>query len=74
MSLDEGFKLSGSILEITRNFFSTGLNMVLLLLIGILYGTVKEIYDIVTLSYLLNHTDPSEFDSALSKNNIAFGI
>lgn len=48
--------------------------MVLLLMIGVLYGTVKEIYDIVTLSYLLNHTDPSEFDSALSRNNIAFGI
>ncbi len=73
-SLDEWFKLGGSILEITRSFFSTGINILLLLLIGILYGTVKEIYDIVTLSYLLNHTDPSEFDSALSRNNIAFGI
>lgn len=46
--------------------------MILLLSIGILYGTVKEIYDIVTLSYLLNHADPSEYDSVLSKNNIAF--
>lgn len=73
-SLDEGFKLSGWILEITKSFFWTGINIILLFLIGILYGTVKEIYDIVTLSYLLNHTHSWEFDSVLSKNNIAFGI
>jgi len=48
--------------------------MLLLLAIGILYGTIKEIYDIVTLSYLLNHADPSSYDKILSKNNIAFGI
>jgi len=73
-SSDEGFKLSGSILEITKSFFWTGINMLLLLAIGILYGTIKEIYDIVTLSYLLNHADPSSYDKILSKNNIAFGI
>lgn len=73
-SSDAGFKLDGSILEITRNFFSNGIHFFLLFLIGILYGTVKEIYDIVTLSYLLNHADPSEYDSVLSKNNIYFGV
>jgi len=73
-SVDAGFKLNGGILEITKSFFATGINIILLLSIGILYGTVKEIYDIVTLSYLLNHTDSSDFDKALSKNNIAFGI
>jgi hypothetical protein len=73
-SVDEGFKLSGGILEITKSFFSTGINLILLVSVGILYGTVKEIYDIVTLSYLLNHADPSDFDKVLSKNNIAFGV
>lgn len=73
-SFDAGFKLSGSILEITRNFFTNGINIILLLTIGILYGTVKEIYDIVMLSYLLNHADPSEYDKVLSKNNIYFGV
>lgn len=73
-SSDEGFKLSGGILDITKNFFSTGINFFLLFFIGILYGTVKEIYDIVTLSYLLNHADPSEYDKVLSQNNIAWGI
>jgi hypothetical protein len=45
-----------------------------MVIVGIIYGTVKEIYDITTLSYLLNHSDPSEYDTALSKNNIAMGI
>jgi hypothetical protein len=73
-SFDAGFKLSGTILEITKNFFTNGVNILLLFIIGILYGTVKEIYDIVTLSYLLSHADPSEYDKVLSKNNIYFGI
>lgn len=73
-SFDAGFKLNGSILDITRSFFANGINIVLLIVIGILYGTVKEIYDIVTLSYLLNHSDPSEYDKVLSKNNISFGV
>jgi len=73
-SFDAGFKLSGSILEITGKFFANGVNILLLFTIGILYGTVKEIYDIVTLSYLLNHSNPSEYDKVLSKNNIYFGV
>jgi hypothetical protein len=73
-SVDEGFHLGGNIFEATKNFLTTGFNFSLLLLVGILYGTIKEIYDITTISYLLNHNDPSEYDSALSKNNIAAGI
>lgn len=69
-----GFSLSGGIIEITRTFLTTGVNLMLLLLVGILYGTIKEIYDITTISYLLNHCDPSEYDRALSRNNIAMGI
>lgn len=71
---DMGFSLSGGIIEITRTFLTTGVNFVLLLVVGILYGTIKEIYDITTISYLLNHCDPSEYDSVLSKNNIAMGV
>ena len=48
--------------------------MMLLLLAGILYGSVKEIYEITSIAYLLNHSDTSEYDSALSKNNISMGI
>ncbi len=73
-SANLNFKLSGGIIEITRVFLSTGLNFILLLFAGILYGTVKETYEITTISYLLNHNDPSEYDNALSKNNIALGI
>lgn len=68
---DMSFELNGNILEITRTFLTTGINFILLLFVGILYGTVKEIYDITTISYLLNHCDPSEYDTAMSKNNIA---
>lgn len=71
---DMGFSLSGGIIEITRTFLTTGVNFILLLVVGILYGTIKEIYDITTISYLLNHCDPSEYDSVLSKNNIAMGV
>jgi MFS family permease len=74
VSGDLGFSLSGGIIEITRTFLTTGVNFMLLLLVGILYGTIKEIYDITTISYLLNHCDPSEYDRALSRNNIAMGI
>lgn len=73
-SVDEGFHLSGNIFEATKDFLATGFNFSLLLFVGILYGTIKEIYDITTISYLLNHSDPSEYDSALSKNNIAAGV
>lgn len=74
MSGDISFKLAGGILEITRTFLSTGINLLLLLFVGILYGTVKEIYDITTMSYLLNRCDPSEYDTAMSKNNVAMGV
>lgn len=73
-SVDEGFKLSGGILDITRNFLTTGFNVTLLLIVGILYGTIKEVYEITTISYLLNHCDPSEYDAVLSKYNISMGI
>lgn len=68
------FSLNGWIFEITRTFLSTGMNMILLLLAGILYGSVKEIYEITSIAYLLNHSDASEYDSALSKNSIHMGI
>jgi len=67
-------KTTGSILEITKTFLTTGINLSLLLFVGIIYGTIKEIYDITTMSYLLNHVDPSEYDTSLSKNNIAMGV
>ena len=72
----DGLALSidGNIFEITRNFLWTGINFILLLFIGLLYGTVKEIYDVVSLSYLLNNNDPSEFDNAMSKLNIYLGV
>lgn len=48
--------------------------MILLLFAGILYGTVKEVYEITSIAYLLNHSDASEYDAVLSKYSIAMGI
>jgi Major Facilitator Superfamily len=48
--------------------------MIFLLFAGILYGTVKEVYEITSIAYLLNHADSSEYDSSLSKYNISMGI
>lgn len=73
-SVEEGFKLTGNIFDVTKNFLSTGFNITLLLTVGILYGTIKEVYEITTISYLLNHCDPSEYDAVLSKYNISMGI
>ncbi len=67
-------KVTGTILDITKTFLTTGINMSMLLLVGIIYGTIKEIYDITTMSYLLNRCDPSEYDTAMSKNNVAMGV
>lgn len=64
-------KLTGSIIDITKTFLTTGINLSMLLLVGIIYGTIKEIYDITTMSYLLNRCDPSEYDTAMSKNNVS---
>jgi hypothetical protein len=50
------------------------MNMFLLLLAGILYGSVKEVYEITSIAYLLNHSDASEYDAVLSKNSISMGI
>jgi hypothetical protein len=71
---DMSFDVTDGILAITRSFLTTGVNFILLLVVGILYGTIKEIYDITTMSYLLNHCDPSEYDTVMSKNNVAMGV
>ncbi len=38
-----------------------------------LYGFTKEVNDLTTLSYILNNSDPSEYGSIISKNNIFTG-
>lgn len=64
--------LSGSILstDMLKKFFSSGINILLLLVSVILYGIIKELSDVTSLSYIMNNADPSEYSELLSKNNI----
>lgn len=55
-------------------FLDSTTNIILLLMVSILYGTAKELYEVSALSYLLNLFDPSKYAEALSKNNISYGI
>ena len=41
--------------------FTSSVNILLLLLVGLLYGTAKEMYDVSNLSYMMNHIDPDEY-------------
>lgn len=55
-------------------FLNSGLNLVLLLLAAMLYGIIKESYDVTTLSYIFNISTPSEYATLISKYNINFGM
>jgi MFS family permease len=64
---------SGGISSLLEGFLDSGANLVLLLLAAVFYGFTKEVNDITTLSYILNNSDPSEYSSIISRNNIFNG-
>lgn len=49
-------------------------NLILLLIVWFLYWIIKEIFDVTSLSYIMNNSDPSEYASLFSKNWIFFWI
>lgn len=51
-------------------FLNSGLNILLLLVSVGLYGIIKELSDVTSLSYIMNNADPSEYADLLSRNNI----
>jgi len=55
------------------HFLDSTSNLVLLAVAAGLYGFTKEVNDLTTLSYILNNSDPSEYSSIISKNNIYTG-
>lgn len=61
---------SGDTVDLLKHFMSSGVNLLLLVLASLFYGFTKEVNDITTLSYILNNSDPSEYSSIISKNNI----
>ncbi len=64
---------SGGAADLLSGFLSSGFNLLLLVLASLFYGFTKEVNDITTLSYILNNSDPSEYSSILSRNNIFAG-
>ncbi len=54
-------------------FLGNGLNLLLLVAAACLYGFTKEVNDLTTLSYILNTSDPSEYGTVISRNNIFTG-
>ncbi len=55
-------------------FLGSGLNLILLFISVILYGIIKELSDVTSLSYIMNNADPSEYADLLSRNNIFSGV
>ncbi len=60
--------------SIIGTFLGSGFNLLLLLVSVALYGLIKELSDVTSLSYILNNADPSEYAELLSKNNIFSGL
>lgn len=62
---------SGSFIS---QFLSSSFNILLLLVAVCLYGIIKELSDVTSLSYIMNNADPSEYADLLSRNNIFSGL
>ena len=55
-------------------FIFDGLNIFLLLLAALCYGYSKEIYDVTTISYILNKATPDQYGVIIARNNLFTGI
>lgn len=55
-------------------FFSSGVNMILVIIASICYGVVKEINDVSTYGYTLSRANPSEYATVLARSNITYGF
>lgn len=58
---------SGSFIS---QFLGSSINILLLFVSVCLYGIIKELSDVTSLSYIMNNADPSEYADLLSRNNI----
>lgn len=56
--------------SLITHFLSSGINILLLFVSVALYGIIKELSDVTSLSYIMNNADPSEYADLLSRNNI----
>lgn len=55
-------------------FLNSWLNLILLILAACFYWIIKELFDVTTLSYILNNSTPSEYASLISKYNIRYWV
>lgn len=56
--------------SLISTFLNSGFNILLLFVSVGLYGVIKELSDVTSLSYIMNNADPSEYADLLSRNNI----
>ena len=68
------FSLSNLVNDSLNSFLGDTTNLFLLLLCWIFYWVIKEIYDVTTLSYLMNESSSDNFAENLSKNNLYFWV
>ena len=54
--------------------FNSWINIFLLVLAAAFYGIIKESFDVTILSYIFDHSDPSEYAKMISRTNISFWI
>jgi hypothetical protein len=55
-------------------FFGSIFHIILVVISVVLYGIIKELGEVTSLSFILNNADPSEYAAIISKNNIVVGI
>lgn len=54
-------------------FLNSSLNIILLLISAMMYGVIKESFDVTIISYIFNNSTPSQYANVLSKYNIFNG-
>lgn len=62
------------VVDTVLSFFLNFTNIILLLIASICYGLTKELNEVTTLSYIMNHVDPSLYGEVLARNNMIMGI
>lgn len=62
------------VVDTILSFFLSFSNIILLVIASICYGLTKELNEVTTLSYVMNHVDPSQYGEVLARNNMIMGI
>jgi hypothetical protein len=63
------------VFESVLSFFLTdAVNVILLVIAAMCYWFTKEVNDITTITYVLNHAQPNQYKTIFAKNNIFFGL